>query len=267
MSRYGGDGPRYSAGNLAYRDPPPSGTRWDADRYAQERDRRVTETVIERDRTYEGYRSPPRRAPAPVYEEQRYYEDDRYGPRGSRQERRYYEDDIAYDDPRASRGAMVPFRPERPGRPEAPPRPGIIRRQSSLDTFDRKPAKRYGDYDGYRPPPQRINIPTQRAPSPGRNRYEERDYYDDVRIQDGYDGGFREYKEREWITRRRRGSSPSRERETVIDKEEIIEEKPFPRRGKTKMPKHMIHTKVLFDLGYPYYMEVSKPLTAPRESR
>jgi hypothetical protein len=217
----------------------------------------VTETVIERDRTYEDYRTPPRRAP--VYEEQRYYEEDSYGPNGSRRERRYYEED-EYADPRASRGAMIPYRPERPSRPEAPPRPGIIRRQSSLDTFDRKQTRDYDGYDGYRPPaaPARISFPVPRAPSPHRTRYESRDYYDDVRIQEPEyygDDGFREFKEREWNIRRRRPSH-SRERETVIEKEEVIEEKPYPRKGKTKMPKRLIHTKVLFDLGYPYYEEV-----------
>ena len=83
------------------------------------------------------------------------------------------------------------------------------------------------------------------------------------------DDGFREYREREWIRERKRGSpSPDRHtvreddrrtvREEIIEerKEEIIEEKPYPRRGKTRMPKRLVHTKVLFDLGYPFYEEV-----------
>jgi hypothetical protein len=109
-----------------------------------------------------------------------------------------------------------------------------------------------------------------RAPSPRRYpRYDERAYderaYDDVRVQDPDrygDDGFREYREREWV-RKRRNSSPSPDRRTVkeeiYEKEEIREvkeEKPYPRRGKTRMPKRLVHTKVLYDLGYPYYEEV-----------
>lgn len=44
-------------------------------------------------------------------------------------------------------------------------------------------------------------------------------------------------------------------RETIIEEKE----KPYPRRGKTRMPKRLVHTKVLYDLGYPYYEEVSMP--------
>ena len=61
------------------------------------------------------------------------------------------------------------------------------------------------------------------------------------------DDGFREYKEREWITRRRRNSSGSRSRDRggfrEEIREEIREEKPYPRRGKTRMPKRLVHTK------------------------
>ncbi|KAI1619136.1 hypothetical protein EDD36DRAFT_427957 [Exophiala viscosa] len=257
MSRYRSD-PRYSDGNLAYRDPPPQ--RWDADRFVREREVRVEQQRP----PYADY-PPPRRAP--VYEDQRYYEEERYGPRGVT-ERRYFEE-TDYYDPRAQRGQMVPYAPERPSRPEAPPRPGIIRRQSSLDTFDRRPMRRYDDYDdGYKPqraPPPRELIPV-RAPSPKRQypRYEAQTY-DDIRVQDPDrygDDGFREYREREWVTQRRRNSSPSPDRRTVksevIEKEEIREvkeEKPYPRRGKTRMPKRLVQTKVLYDLGYPYYEE------------
>ena len=263
MSRYRGD-PHYSDGNLAYREPPPQ--RWDAERFVREREVRAPPPVMEQRPPYVDYA--PRRAP--VAEHERYYEEDRYGPRGST-ERRYFEE-TDYYDPRAQRGQMVPYAPERPPRPEPVPRPGILRRQSSLDTFDRRPTRRFDDFDeGYRQ--QRINpvrelIPA-RAPSPRRYpKYDEK-YYDEVRVQDPDqygDDGFREYREREWISRRRRNSSPSPDRRTtrgdgreeIVEerKEEIIEEKPYPRRGKTRMPKRLVHTKVLFDLGYPYYEEV-----------
>jgi hypothetical protein len=230
MSRYRGD-PRYSGGDLPYRDAPPQ--RWDTDRFARERDYRAPPVIEQRPPYEDPYRSP-RRGP-PVYERERYYEDDRYGPRGNLRERRVYEEDDFYRDPRAAGGAMVPFRPEPASRP------GIIRRQSSLDTFDRRPRRSFDDYDNYGPPARRVE-------------------YDDVRVQDPDrwgDDGFREYREREWISRRRRSNSRSRSRER-----EVIEEKPYPRRGKTRMPKRLVHTKVLYDLNYPYYEEVSYGATS-----
>ena len=254
MSRYRGD-PRYSAGDLAYRDAPTQ--RWDNDRFARERDYRGPPPFVERP-TYDDYRPAPRPS-APVYEREReYYEDDRYGPQGQRSERRFYEEDETYRDPRAARGAMVPFRPERPSRPQPPVRPGqMIRRQSSLDTFDRRPSKRYDDpYDGYRGPP---------IGRPNRPQFEQQ-YYDEVKVQDPDrygDDGFREYREREWVRRRRRSNSSSRSRsrdrrpdfvEEV--KEEKIVEKSYPRKGKTRMPRRLVHTKVLYELGYPFYEEV-----------
>lgn len=247
-SRYGGD-PRYSDGALPYREAPP---RWDRDTFAREREERYRgPPVAERERAYEEYRSPPRRGPEVV--ERRYVEEDRYGPRGSRVEKKYFEEEDYYNDPRAARGALIPFR-ERPEPP--PPRPGgLLRRQSSLDTFDRQPARRYDDYDDRRgPPPPPPD--TQRYSRP---RYEERIYYDDVKVQEP-DEGYREVREREWITQRRRDSSHSRERaRSVVEsvrEEEVIEEKPFPRRGKTRMPKRIVRIEVLFDIGYPYHEEV-----------
>lgn len=265
MSRYRPD-PHYSDGNLAYRDPPPQ--RWDTDRFVREREIRAP-PVIDQRPPYDDY--PPRRAP--VYEDQRYYEEERSGPRGTT-ERRYFEE-TDYYDPRAQRGQMVPYAP----RPEAPPRPGIIRRQSSLDTFDRQPTRRFNDYDdGYRP--QRAPVPQElipvRAPSPRRNPRSDERYYDDVRVQDPDrygDDGFREFREREWISRRRRNSSPSPDRRPVREeniereeiREEIREERPYPRRGKTRMPRRLVHTKVLFDLGYPFYEEVRVSRVPPGE--
>ncbi|EXJ80634.1 hypothetical protein A1O3_06918 [Capronia epimyces CBS 606.96] len=257
MSRYRPD-PHYSESSLPYRDPPPQ--RWDTDRFAREREIRAP-PVIDQRPPYADY--PPRRAP--VYEDERYYEEERYGPRGTT-ERRYFEE-TDYYDPRSQRGQLVPYAPERPARPEAPPRPGLLRRQSSLDTFDRQPARRYRDYeDSYRPqrvPPARELIPIP-APSPKRYPRYDGPSYDDVRVQDPDlygDDGFREYREREWVSRRRRNSSPSPERRSVREeffeevKEDTKEVKPYPRRGKTRMPKRLVHTKVLYDLGYPYYEE------------
>ena len=243
MSRYR---PEYrGSGEIPFHDGPAN--RWDRDSFARaERDRYGGPPIIEQRPPYAEPYSPPRRG-APVYEEERYYEQERYGP-GGRQERRYYEDDYYREDPRAPGGAMIPFRPGRPARPEppapvAPPR--MVRRQSSLDFYDRR-APRRDYYDDFAPPPAR-------GP-PARGGY------DDVQVQDPYaygDDGFREYREREWV-RRRRNSSGSRSRSRTRSEvpESVKEEKTYPRRGKTRMPKRLVHTKVLYDLGYPYYEEV-----------
>jgi hypothetical protein len=250
MARYRPD-PRYS-GDLPYRDAPPA--RWDRETFSRERDYRGPGGPPPFERYDDPYRSPPRRGTTTI-ERERIYEDDRYGP-GRERDVRYYEDDYyRSSDPRAAGGAMVPFRPERPARPEPPAR--MLRRQSSLDFYDRRAPRRYDD--GYDDP----YSPRGPPPAP-------RPRFDEVQVQDPYaygDDGFREYREREWIRHRSnsRSRSRSRPRTEVAEsvRETIIEEKekPYPRRGKTRMPKRLVHTKVLYDLGYPYYEEVSIPLS------
>ncbi|RMD40621.1 hypothetical protein DV735_g4513, partial [Chaetothyriales sp. CBS 134920] len=220
------EGASHAQADLAYRDAPPQ--RWDSDRFVRERDYRrppIAEPVYE-------YR-PSSRPVAAAYDRERYFEDDRYGPRGQYSDRRYFEEDDFYrDDPRLSGGVLVPFRPERP---EPPVRPGqLIRRQSSLDTFDRRSGTRYENFYDYRQQPARI---PRRAEG----------YYDEVRIQDPEyygDDGFREFREREW-----------RHSDFVEEIKEERIEKPYPRKGKTRMPKRLVHTKALYDLGYPFYEE------------
>ena len=256
--------------DLAYGDLP-APDRWDSSRFARESAGRRA-PVIEQRPPYESNRG--RDA---YHDDRQYYEEDyRSGPRGSRDTRRFYEEDDYYD-PRAGQGAMVPFRPERPSRPAAPPRPRMVRRQSSVDRVDFDRGRYY--YDDYRAPP-----PPQPRESRG-SRYDIR-IYDDVKVQDPEyygDDGFREYREREWTRSRTRNDDPSPDRrppprgsvasrsefidaappevyeETKIIEEKTTVEKPYPRRGKTRMPKRLVHTKVLFDLGYPFYEEVPFP--------
>lgn len=40
--------------------------------------------------------------------------------------------------------------------------------------------------------------------------------------------------------------------------DEITEKKSWPRKGKTRMPKRLVKIKVLYDLGYPFHIEVSR---------
>ena len=261
MSRYGGDA-RSSAGNLGYRDAPP---RWDTDRFTREQEIRYSGPLPERERPYEGYgrRMEERYAPSPRREadpprfEEKFYAEERYGPPARRVDRKYYEEDEIYAPRSPVGGTMVPFRPARPEAPP-PPRPGIIRRQSSLDTFDRKPTRKFEEFDRevYRgPPPPRSREPEPpRAPRYPEPRYAEREY-DDREYK---------YKEREWVSYKHRDDSPSSHGGEVREEfreEEVVEEfgereKPFPRRGKTRMPRRLVNPRVLYDLGYPYHEEV-----------
>ena len=201
---------------------------------------------------------------------------------------------------------MVPYRPAPPRAPRGPPRPGMIRRQSSLDTFDRRPSRRHDEYRGgerdleidirhqsYKPPPV-IDLPRPRPQEPHRStgRYTDRgreeDYYRDIGVSqpDYYgDDTYRTVREREWVRNRSRARSKSRSRsrsssasaresvrESVrsgrrgkyrdVEEERtehiILEEKPWPRKGKTRVPRRLAHTTAIRDLGYPYHEEVSR---------
>ena len=246
--------------------PPPT-ERWDGDRFARERGDRTV--VAERDRytsedrrgvhrqdfaedDYYSHRGPQGRE----YEDDHFYErEERYGPPARRTERKYYEeDDYEHYEPSPRRAG---------GRRPAPPRPGmLIRRQSSLDTFDRRPPPRYHE-------PEVITVPQPRRDRVGeRHRYEpryaEHDYYDeeDIRIAepDRYgDDRFRGWKEREVETIRRRNPPVSNFEEVKeIEETEVIEEKPWPRRGKTRMSARLVNKRALVQLGYPYEDEFSE---------
>ncbi len=252
---------------------PPPGARWDSKRFSRESEDRyrgppASVMEHERERPFDfGRRMDDRYAlptrPVERFDE-RYYREETYGPPARRPERRYYDDDDFYESrgPPAG-GAMIPYRPQRA---EAPPRPGLLRRQSSLDTFDRRPMRRYDhdDRDDFRhrpaPPPPviPIQVPASRSPPRySRPRYAERDY-EDIRVAEPEyygDEEFRAYREREWTrqrSRHRSASSSSTEREVEQPKT-----KTYPRKGKTRMPKRLVHTRVLYDLGYPFYEEVS----------
>jgi hypothetical protein len=257
---------------------PPPGARWDSQRFSresEERSRGSPAPVMERERgrpddsgrSFDGRYTPALRPTGRL--DERFYREEQYGPPARRPERRYYDEDDFYE-PRgpSAGGAMIPYRPQRP---QAPPRPGLRRRQSSLDTFDRRPLRRYDyeDRDEFRPRPQPPVIPVPVPPSRSpprysRPRYADRDY-EDIRIAEPEyygDEEFRAYREREWTrqrSRRRSASSSSSDREV-----EPVKTKKYPRKGKTRMPKRLVHTKVLFDLGYPFYEEVRHELIRDR---
>ena len=259
MSRYGGD---YGGGG------PREPERWDHERFNRERGGRQ---VIEHDRFEEHERFAPRPPRERAYddfdyppsrggrgerfeEKDRFFAEERYGPparRAPRQERYYKEEEIDSFESSPDRGGRIIPLDRGSAARRAPPRPGIIRRQSSLDTFDRKPLPKFS-----REPPEIIQMP-----GPGRRRRSppryERDF-EDIRIAepDYYgDEEFRGWKEREVIIDRRRrgGEAEFEERETV----EYQEEEPFPRRGKTKMPGRLVNKRAIIELGYPFEEEVS----------
>ena len=247
---------RSSFDHLAYGPPP---ERWDAARFNREKsrdrfqgrgrgeedrfERSDTRVTFSRDdrggRSFGGGRD---RSVDEVYERER------RGPGGyeDEYERRHYHDEgprFEREQPfRRQRGQSITIEKERE-RYEEPParrggnRPDFMRRQSSLDTFDRKPLislsdrdrvegygrfereeygppARYERRDELRPPPLTpIPLPVKRQLGPPPRKYVE-EYYEDIKVAepDFYgDDEFRGYpervREREIIRRRRRSRS------------------------------------------------------------
>ena len=295
MSRFGGDPRSYGGYDRGSGGP----ERWDPERFSRERERAERSRgpmLAERD-IYEErdifQPRPPRgsarressadgsyhdgggRGQAFFEEKDIYRQEERFGPPARRPRpppARYYDEEIDSFDGSPSRGQMVPFESRRksitveknftPPPRRAPPRPNMIRRQSSLDTFDRKPLPRYGV--PMRAPPETIVIPARSRRRISPPRFVERDYEEDIRVAepDYYgDEDFRGYKEREISTvRRRRANSELPEFKEEIFKEEVLEVKedePFPRRGKTKMPRRLVNKMAIVELGFPFEEEVS----------
>ena len=189
MSRFTGAG-RRSGDDLAYGELP---QRWDRDRFERVGGGPGPRTYEEDYRFQE--RETPRRAdiavadridergPRGYYEERdRYVEHDRHTPGGRR--RRTDKELFGDVDPRELAGmALTPYRKETVTREELDidrrsppaPRPGIMRRQSSLDTFDRRPIPRY-EREEYRVPVYTpVPLPYPREDR-GRGYYEPEDY-------------------------------------------------------------------------------------------
>ncbi|KAJ5175953.1 uncharacterized protein N7482_001830 [Penicillium canariense] len=172
-------------------------------------------------------------------------EEDRYGP-PARAPGRYYEDEHLSQP---SGPLVAPDRRRRRDGSPAFARPQLIRRQSSLDTFDRIPRRKMESLET-RDRPRGVPRMPHPAPPPPRaspGRYREREVYEDIRIAepDYYgDEEFRDFGERTSVDQRRhRSSSGARSRH---------EEKPYPRKGKTRIPRKWVHIHALLDLGYPF---------------
>lgn len=209
--------------------------------------RSSTGTLDSRDR-YERYRGPPvadrpRRAEDERFEF-RMQEEDRYGPPARAPGRRYDDEHLV-----RTSGPLVAH--DRRRRDESPTfvRPRLLRRQSSLDTFDRIPRRKMGEVRDRAP--RMKGIPTAPPPpraSPG--RYREREIYEDIRIADPDTYGDEEYRDmrdRESMGQLHRSSS-ARTRHH--------EDKPYPRKGKTRIPRKWVHIHAILDIGYPFKEEV-----------
>lgn len=197
----------------------------------------------------------PRRPPVDEFYEQRYVEQDR------REVRRFS-----------------------PSPPPAP-RPGLLRRQSSLTTYDRLPARFYEQPpERYGPPARRADyIPPPYVPDPlPRSRQlppaaaMPRGYYDDE--------DFRPVREREYVHERRRSRrrhrgrsrtrSRSRESRTTTTRSPTATSRSsstssssssssggttvkspkneYPKKGKTRIPARLLSKRALHDLKYPF---------------
>lgn len=265
---------RASAGDVGY-----APQRWDSERFAAERDRARLSRFDDRSRDREIAIRPRARERSvdEIYE--------RRGPRGFEEER-YHSDTRYFDEPPFAREPARPrggqsfvfekeretFRSPSPPRRSAP-RPGLLRRQSSLDTFDRRPFPARFEREEYGPPARmrdvrppefvRNPVPVRRAlPPPSRYDREievaDPDFYGD----DNYRPYPERVREREIIRTRRRSRSRDRSvkgsvrsdssssRETEVVKSE------FPKRGKTRMPARLVHKNAISDLGYTFIEEV-----------
>jgi hypothetical protein len=179
---------------------------------------------------------------------------------------------------------------ERYRSPSPPRRPaGLLRRQSSLDTFDRKPAaKRYWEReeygpparrDDYRVPPPYVDIPLPRTKAlPPPRVYAEREYSDEIEVLDPHrygDEDFHAYPERvrekevvrtrrrtrsrESRVRRRSRSSSSSSSSSSSGGTALTSRSEYPKRGKTRIPARLVSKRALIDLGYPFVEEVGSP--------
>jgi hypothetical protein len=252
---------------------PPARERWDRDRF--ERARRG-EPTTERDYYRLQERNDPERGRAQVLLDERI---DRRGPRGTYEERdRIYEDDrYPAANPRRMDFLDDPMRAETTRQALAPyrnPRPQFIRRQSSLDTYDRRPMPRYGDE--YRPPTNMpIPLPIRRPASPDpirrmpereRERFYE-DYearyhgseadYTDIRVREediGDRRGTSRVRSRSVVRRKRRDSSPAAS--SVSSFEDVKHSSIIGRKGRTRMPKRLAAKAAIIQMGLPFEEEV-----------
>lgn len=270
---------------LAYGDLPPGPQRWDRerfDRYSRgggydERDYSFKERDSfgppgRRESRFAEADVIERRSPRRFEERERFVEEDRYGPPARRRTE-------FLDDPTPSEianRALAPYRRKSIVDREVEretirrPRPAIIRRQSSLDTFDRRPMPRYGD-EYHIPADVPVPLPYRR-PEPPRERVREREF-EEIRYRDLEPEAFNEYEDIRIRRERSRGprlartqvsksvrSASSGSSTSSFEEVEAVEEKEkivlIGKRGKTRMPKRLAYKQAVIDMGLPFVEEV-----------
>ncbi|KAL5119138.1 hypothetical protein ACEQ8H_002845 [Pleosporales sp. CAS-2024a] len=230
---------------------------------------------------HEGARRGPR-----VVERERYHDDDLFSRPPRRQPDLFHEPTPS----EVANQALAPYRRKsvidrdinididmdrqesRPPPRPRPARPHYIRRQSSLDTFDRRPLPRYGDVERYEreeiheyrlPPNVPIPLPireSQRRRSPPR-RYREEDDFEEIRYDDHRGREREDYHEvevhREKSRMRRSKSVAKSTRSSSISSFEEIQPSraSYGKKGKTRMPKRLVKKQAVIDLGYPFEEE------------
>ncbi|OJD26509.1 hypothetical protein ACJ73_02104 [Blastomyces percursus] len=226
------------------------GGRWDAGRFFREREERQEPQARER-RTQVVDRPPTAERRRRDVDELLQAAHERFGPPARRPDRTYNDEHLV-----SSSGAMVPFR-EREERDRSPQvRPQLLRRQSSLDTFDRAAARRgYDKYDreDYGPPVTPISVPHRRRTPPSHEKVD----FEEIRVAEPEYYGDEEYhrirmRDRS-VTPRPRGRSIPPPPQSVEVRE--IRPSATPRRGRTRMPKRLVHPRAIIDLGYQYEEE------------
>lgn len=184
-------------------------------------------------------RAPPR-DPSPEFEPRRYHERER--------EQEYFRSP-----------SPPPFR-----------RPAPLRRQSSMDTYDRPRGNdlRFLDREAYPAPARREDIhygampvPRSRAPRPVEFDDESfwgRPHPDHDRLREKEVVKVRGRDSAGSVTTRTRtsGSSSSTSSETSPSRATSVRSE-YPKRGKTKIPSKLLSKRALMDLGYPFLDEVS----------
>jgi hypothetical protein len=235
----------------------PRGERWDRDRFErlsrgpresdyyrfEERERQPGRREVLLDERFDRRGSGGR-----IEERERYFEEDRFAPPPRRATAAFLDEPLP---PEVSRQALAPYRR----------RPGLLRRQSSLDTFDRRPVGR----DEYRLPSDvPIPLPIRRPASPSRGSYYEEfeekyrgsdDEYQDIRIKEERRGKHRsQSRMRSRSVRRRRSPSVSSSSESSF--EEVKKTSVVGKKGRTKMPKKLASKAAIIEMGYPFEEEV-----------
>ncbi|KAF1813205.1 hypothetical protein P152DRAFT_481327 [Eremomyces bilateralis CBS 781.70] len=232
-----------ASGPLDHYDEPRRPERWDRDRFERLGGRDDRHHHEEYDRGFERDRG------VSFAEPDRYSEDDRYARRPDFTDR---PDTTSQALQPYTRRKSVAVRDDELARPR---RPTYLRRQSSLDTFDRRPLPRYED--PYRPP-RYVDLPLpyrkHDTPTPPRQRY--REHREEI-IVGPRDERYRDVSIHRSKSKRRKSRAPS---VSSIGSSSSSEGSSPPvvligKRGKTRMPKRLVRKEAIVQMGLPYEEE------------